>query len=281
MIEVLHPGMYSSVQDKGRFGVAKQGIPQAGYLDSHAATLANILLKNNENDALIEITFGQGRFKFKTATYICITGANFSPKLNGQAIQVHQVYYVAPDDVLSFGKRSYGARTYLAVQRGVQSQIVLGSRSFSPGITSQTLTKGALLPILPIQEEEVINGFSKVRVSKTHFTTRYLPCFKGPEYAKLNKVQQEQLVNPFTISEDNNRVGYRMQETLKNKLSSILTSAVLPGTVQLTPSGKCIVLMQDCQVTGGYPRILQLSEIAVSRISQKIAGDKIQFVLEE
>ena len=281
MIEVLHPGMYSFVQDKGRFGFAKQGIPQAGYLDSHAATLANILLKNNENDALIEITFGQGRFKFKTATYICITGANFSPKLNGQAIQVHQVYYVAPDDVLSFGKRSYGARTYLAVQRGVQSQIVLGSRSFSSGITSQTLTKGALLPILPIQEEEVINGFSKVRVSKTHFTTRYLPCFKGPEYAKLNKVQQEQLVNPFTISEDNNRVGYRMQETLKNKLSSILTSAVLPGTVQLTPSGKCIVLMQDCQVTGGYPRILQLSEIAVSMICQKIAGDKVQFVLEE
>ena len=101
MIEVLHSVMYCSVQDKGRFGVAKQGIPQAGYVDSSAATLANVLLKNNEKDAVLEITFGQGTFKFKTATYICITGANFSPKLNGQAIQVHQVYYVAPDTVLS------------------------------------------------------------------------------------------------------------------------------------------------------------------------------------
>ena len=85
MIEVLHSVMYCSVQDKGRFGVAKQGIPQAGYLDSSAAALANVLLKNNEKDAVLEITFGQGTFKFKTATYICITGANFSPKLNGQA----------------------------------------------------------------------------------------------------------------------------------------------------------------------------------------------------
>ena len=118
-------------------------------------------------------------------------------------------------------------------------------------------------------------------MSKTHFTTRYLPCFKGPEYAKLTKEQQVQLAKSFTISEDNNRVGYRLQEPLENKLSPILTAAVLPGTVQLTPSGKCIVLLQDCQVTGGYPRILQLSEIAMARISQKIAGDTIQFVLED
>tara|TARA_B110000503_G_scaffold15085_1_gene20977 strand:- start:147 stop:989 length:843 start_codon:yes stop_codon:yes gene_type:complete len=280
MIEVLHSVMYCSVQDKGRFGVAKQGIPQAGYLDSSAAALANVLLKNNEKDAVLEITFGQGTFKFKTATYICITGANFSPKLNGQAIAVHQVYYVAPDTVLSFGKRMYGARTYVAVQGGIQSEIVLGSRSFSFSITPQTLSKGALLAILPIQEEHTAS-FSKVRVSKTHFTTRYLPCFKGPEYAKLTKEQQVQLAKSFTISEDNNRVGYRLQEPLENKLSPILTAAVLPGTVQLTPSGKCIVLLQDCQVTGGYPRILQLSEIAMARISQKIAGDTIQFVLED
>ena len=89
------------------------------------------------------------------------------------------------------------------------------------------------------------------------------------------------MFTPFSISDDNNRVGYRLKESLKNNLSSILTSAVLPGTVQLTPSGKCIILLQDCQVTGGYPRILQLSEIAIARVSQKITGDKIQFILED
>jgi allophanate hydrolase subunit 2 len=70
-----------------------------------------------------------------------------------------------------------------------------------------------------------------------------------------------------------------LNETIPNTLPSILTSAVLPGTVQLTPSGKLIILMRDCQVTGGYPRVLQVSEESINRLSQKITGDKIQFVL--
>jgi len=168
----------------------------------------------------------------------------------------------------------------LSVQGGIQTEKVYGSRSYFEGITQQKLVKGAILPILPIQKDSS-NNFSRVRVSEKHFTTMYLPCFKGPEFSELNEEQQRKLFTPFSISDDNNRVGYRIKESLENNLCSILTSAVLPGTVQLTPSGKCIILMQDCQVSGGYPRILQLSEIAIARVSQKITGDKIQFVLED
>jgi allophanate hydrolase subunit 2 len=75
-------------------------------------------------------------------------------------------------------------------------------------------------------------------------------------------------------------MGYRLNETIKNDLSSILTSAVLPGTVQLTPSGKVIVLMRDCQVTGGYPRILQLTEKAINQLSQKTTNNEFRFVLK-
>lgn len=280
MIAILHPGIYCSVQDQGRFGHTKMGIPQAGCADTYAAKMANALLKNHEKDALIEITFGQGKFKFKSDTYICLTGGDFSPKLNGKLIKMQSVYPVKKDSVLSFGKRVYGARVYLSVQGGIQTETVYGSRSFFDGITQQKLGKGAMLPILPIQKY-ADNNFSKVRVSEKHFTTIYLPCLKGPEFFKLNQEQQRKLFTPFSISDDNNRVGYRLKESLKNNLSSILTSAVLPGTVQLTPSGKCIILLQDCQVTGGYPRILQLTEIAIARVSQKITGDKIQFILED
>jgi len=237
-------------------------------------------LKNHEKDALIEITFGQGKFKFTSDTYICLTGGDFSPKLNGKLIKMQSVYFIKKDSVLSFGKRVYGARVYLSVQGGIQTETVYGSRSFFDGITQQKLGKGAMLPILPIQKY-ADNNFSKVRVSEKHFTTIYLPCLKGPEFFKLNQEQQRKLFTPFRVSDDNNRVGYRLKESFKNNLSSILTSAVLPGTVQLTPSGKCIILLQDCQVTGGYPRILQLSEIAIARVSQKITGDKIQFILED
>ena len=280
MIAILHPGIYCSVQDQGRFGHTKIGVPQAGCADTYAAKMANALLKNHEKDALIEITFGQGKFKFTSDTYICLTGGDFSPKLNGKLIKMQSVYFIKKDSVLSFGKRVYGARVYLSVQGGIQTEKVYGSRSYFEGITQQKLVKGAILPILPIQKDSS-NNFSRVRVSEKHFTTMYLPCFKGPEFSELNEEQQRKLFTPFSISDDNNRVGYRLKESLENNLSSILTSAVLPGTVQLTPSGKCIILLQDCQVTGGYPRILQLSEIAIARVSQKITGDKIQFILED
>ena len=280
MIAILHPGIYCSVQDQGRFGHTKIGVPQAGCADAYAAKMANALLKNHEKDALIEITFGQGKFKFTSDTYICLTGGDFSPKLNGKLIKMQSVYFIKKDSVLSFGKRVFGARVYLSVQGGIQTETVYGSRSFFDGITQQKLGKGAMLPILPIQKY-ADNNFSKVRVSEKHFTTIYLPCLKGPEFFKLNQEQQRKLFTPFSISDDNNRVGYRLKESLKNNLSSILTSAVLPGTVQLTPSGKCIILLQDYQVTGSYPRILQLSEIAIARVSQKITGDKIQFILED
>ena len=280
MIVILHPGIYCSVQDQGRFGHTKIGVPQAGCADTYAAKMANALLKNHEKDALIEITFGQGEFKFTSDTYICLTGGDFSPKLNGKLIKMQSVYFIKKDSVLSFGKRVYGARVYLSVQGGIQTETVYGSRSFFYGITQQKLGKGTMLPILPV-EERTETSLSKVRVTDKHFTTIYLPCLKGPEFFKLNQEQQRKLFTPFSISDDNNRVGYRLKESLENNLPSILTSAVMPGTVQLTPSGKCIILMQDCQVTGGYPRILQLSETAIARISQKISGDKIQFRLEE
>ena len=280
MIAILHPGIYCSIQDQGRFGHTKIGVPQAGYADAYAAKMANALLKNHEKDALIEITFGQGKFKFTSDTYICLTGADFSPKLNGKLIKMQSVYPIKKDSVLSFGKRVYGARVYLSVQGGIQTEKVYGSRSYFEGITQQKLVKGAILPILPIQKDSS-NNFSRVRVSEKHFKTMYLPCFKGPEFSELNEEQQRKLFTPFSISDDNNRVGYRIKESLENNLCSILTSAVLPGTVQLTPSGKCIILMQDCQVTGGYPRILQLSEMAIARLSQKISGDKIQFIVED
>ena len=280
MIAILHPGIYCSVQDQGRFGHTKMGVPQAGCADTYAARMANAMLKNHEKDALIEVTFGQGKFKFTSDTYICLTGGDFSPKLNGKLIKMQSVYFIKKDSVLSFGKRVYGARVYLSVQGGIQTKTVYGSRSFFDGIAQQKLGKGAMLPILPIQKY-ADNNFSRVRVSEKHFTTIYLPCLKGPEFFKLNQEQQRKLFTPFSISDDNNRVGYRLKESLENNLSSILTSAVLPGTVQLTPSGKCIILLQDCQVTGGYPRILQLTEIAIARVSQKITGDKIQFMLED
>lgn len=279
MIEVIHPGIHISIQDRGRFSYVKKGVPLSGYMDSFSAELGNSLLRNRPNAAVLEITFGQGKLKFLVDTYICLTGGNFSPLINDSLIEMNTVKSVKKGDVLLFNGRQYGARTYLAVREGIQSENVLLSQSFCPGITEPRMKKGEEVAIETSTGLDS-EGFAKVKVHTEHFNSDILECYPGPEYEQLTKKQKERLAQSFTISEDNNRVGYRLNELVENELSSILTSAVLPGTVQLTPSGKLIVLMRDCQVTGGYPRVLQLSEYAISRLSQKVAGDTIQFQLD-
>lgn len=277
MIKVLHPGIYCSVQDTGRVGFAKMGIPIAGVMDSYSAELGNVVLQNDTSCAVVEITYGQGKFEFTTDTYICITGGDFSPQINGIQIALNIVFKAEKGSVLSFGRRNYGARTYLAVQGGIQTEVLFGSRSFSMGITKQRLEKGDELKILKQNFQEA--GNARIKSQEEHFASPILECYPGPEYDQLNDQQKKRLQEPFTISEDNNRVGYRLNEVIKNDLKPILTSAVLPGTVQLTPSGKLIVLMHDAQVTGGYPRVLQLSDVTLSRLGQRVGVEKVKFMI--
>ena len=98
------------------------------------------------------------------------------------------------------------------------------------------------------------------------------------EYNNLTLGEKNFLLNnSFTISNENNRMAYKLKEKLKNKLKSIITSPVLPGTIQLTPGGEIIILMKDCQVTGGYPRIFQLEEESINHIAQKKTNDIVNF----
>ena len=120
------------------------------------------------------------------------------------------------------------------------------------------------------------------KLVKDHFESQMITCSKGPEFDSLSASQKEVFANQsFTISNDNSRMGYRLNEVFENALPSILTSSALPGTVQLTPSGKLIILMRDCQVTGGYPRVLQLTNTAINQLAQKKTNDTFQFVLRE
>ena len=279
MLKVLKSGFYSSIQDKGRIGFGSIGVPVSGVMDSYASDLANTILDNNLEDAVLEITFGNCEFQFLKQTIICISGADFSAKLNGEFINLNTRIAIHQNDILSFGKINFGARTYLAVKGGFLSEEKLKSRSYFKNITKDFIIKKN--DEIPFADCYVQFSSSKsaIKVNDSHFNTQIVECNKGPEFELLSLYQQKQLVQIFTISKDNNRMGYRLVESIINKLPQILTSAVLLGTVQLTPSGKLIVLMRDCQVTGGYPRILQLTENAVNILAQKSTYDKFKFVL--
>ncbi|WP_299670271.1 biotin-dependent carboxyltransferase family protein [uncultured Polaribacter sp.] len=280
MIKVLKAGFYSSIQDRGRVGFASNGVPVSGVMDAFSADLANSILNNSLKDAVLEITFGGCELQFLTATNICISGGDFSPTINKKPIKLNANIKVEEGAILSFGKIHFGVRCYLAVQKGFQTEKILNSRSFYQNITKNTrIQKGDLLPLdKNISTKE--SATSSLKPIKSYFENSELECYKGPEFELLNHQQRNILLTKnFTIS-NNNRMGYRLNEIISNSLSSILTSAVLVGTVQLTPSGKLIVLMRDCQVTGGYPRILQLSEKSINRLSQKKMSQNIYFTLK-
>jgi len=102
----------------------------------------------------------------------------------------------------------------------------------------------------------------------------------GPEFDVLSKAQKELIFKKtFTIAKENNRMAYQLEESIGEHKHIMLTSATLPGTVQVTPGGKLIILMRDGQTTGGYPRILQLTEEAIDRLAQKTFGDTISLKL--
>tara|TARA_B110000208_G_C11680498_1_gene398555 strand:- start:108 stop:953 length:846 start_codon:yes stop_codon:yes gene_type:complete len=281
MIKVLKAGFYTSIQDKGREGYASIGVPVSGVMDTYSADLANRILNNVETVAVLEIAFGFCAFEFLSETTICISGGHFSPKINGVPISLQTRIRVYENEVLTFGHPTFGARCYLAVKNGFLTARVLKSRSFFQNITQQSLLrKGDVLPI-GIFKEGTNSSNTSVKVAKSHFESQIITCYKGPEFDALETFQKEALVKQvFTISNDNSRMGYRLNELVENDLSSILTSAVLPGTVQLTPSGKLIVLMRDCQVTGGYPRVLQLTNTAINQLAQKKTNHTFQFVLK-
>src|SRR5690606_38995416 len=109
------------------------------------------------------------------------------------------------------------------------------------------------------------------------FATK-IPVYPGPEFHRLSSSLQKQLCsNVYSVDPTSNRMAIQFRENIENNLQPIITGPVIPGTVQLTPSGKLIVLMRDCQTTGGYPRVLQVSESGLNILAQKIAGDSIEF----
>lgn len=281
-ILILAEGMHSSIQDLGRKGYRSFGVPISGAMDKYSAILANKLLNNEENLPVLEMTMIGPKIMFEDHSLIVLTGGDMSPEINGSPIKMNHVYEVKTSDVLSFGALVSGVRSYLGVKGGFLTENKLKSYSYYQGITSQErVHKGDRLRIASYDINLEMTS-SKIKVKSSHFDARKLEVTKGPEYNRLTKKHRELLFSKrFKIGGMNNRMGYQLKNTfLKLKDVEIITSTTIPGTVQLTPSGTLIILMRDCPTTGGYPRILQLTDIAINQLAQKKENDVFKFDLE-
>jgi len=281
-IEVLQPGLFSTIQDLGRFGFQKFGVPHSGVMDRYAMRICNMILGNQEETSVLEITMQGPQLKFNAPTAICISGADLSPQLNENPIEQNSLIKIAKGDILKFGARKSGFRSYLGIKGGFQSEELMNSFSWYEGLTENfRLRKGMKLNYLS-NELASNQTHSALKLDIDYLKDDNVEVYPGPEFDQLTSAQKHQIFNAsFKTDESSNRMAVQLKEELVNDLEAIITSPVMPGTVQLTPSGKVIILMRDCQTTGGYPKILQLSEKGIQVLSQKLPGDKIKFLRKE
>lgn len=280
MLKVLNPGFYSSIQDAGRFGYRGFGVPVSGVMDTYSYKFANSILGNNVDDAVVEMTMVGGTFQFTETTIIAISGADMNPQLNSSPVQMYNAIRVNNGDILKFGRVTKGLRTYLAVKNGLQPPVVLGSQSqFEPITKARLISKNDTITYSAHKGVHQHNALVKYNSAILQKDT--IEVFKGPEFNALAEHHKNALLNSeLTVANLNNRMAYQLEPLIKNNLKPILTSPVLPGTVQLTPKGNLIVLMRDCQTTGGYPRVLQFTEEAINILSQKTTGNTIKIRLK-
>ena len=286
-LHVIKPGLLSLVQDQGRHGYQAFGVPIGGAMDRYSARLANALVGNSPEHPVLELTLMGPIIEWDTPCQIALTGADLSAEMNGQALPLNETIEVMEGAVLRFGRCRSGCRAYLALGGEWDIPLWLGSSSAAhpnaAQITPQSiLHKGQKLSYIPAPpiKSRIIPRETFLPIEEP-LIIRVTP---GPEYERILPLSIGYFFSEaYKISPDSNRMGYRLQGKplkLVNTTPNI-SSAVMPGTIQVTREGNPILLMADAQTTGGYTRFLQVIEVDRDRLGQAKPGDEIRFSLVE
>lgn len=279
-VKVIKEGLLTSVQDLGRFGFSGWGVPQSGVMDRYSAKMANLLVGNEDFEAVIEISLLGPVLEFQEEALVVVVGLEAQVKLNEQKIELLKPFLVESGDQLNIQQITQGIRAYVAISGGFQTQNYLNSRSqFFPVSRRSSLQKGEVLAY-NAPEQDATQHSAVIKYEAKRYDSNVLEVYKGPEWDRLSNELQIQLqIQMLTISKNNSRMAYQLEEQFPNSLGGMLSQPVLPGTVQLTPDGSLIILMRDAQTTGGYPRVLQLTEKSIQLLSQKKQGDQVELKL--
>lgn len=277
---VIKPGLQTTVQDKGRFSA---DLPNTGALDTDSFKLANYLVGNHDGEAVLEFTLLGPTLQFLETGIFAITGGAFKAQLNGQAINLNQCHQAQKGDLLEIKGVSEGCRGYLSIRGEWAIRSVFSSKSTDlingfGGYFGSALLKGDHITVfnedLSFHPIAIQRNMSQEDVS--------IPAHMGPEFDLLSSADVKRLEeNTFVVSNDSNRMGIRCDgdSVIEGKLAQMISSPVFKGVVQLPNNGLPIILLADCALSGGYPRILVLDEAACNLAAQLKPGDSYSFLL--
>lgn len=284
-IRILKGGMLTTVQDLGRTGYQRQGFSVGGVMDVRSFKIANMLLDNPENEAVLEFTLIGPVLEFTSETIIAITGGDFTPTVNGEPVPMYTALYMNKGDILKFGSARTGSRGYIAFSSYLEIPVVMGSRctnmkSSLGGFKGRKLIAGDYINFrikrryLPffLSRKLDINEFDRLNVE--------LRVVMGPQDDLFTKQGIETFLNnEYTVTSDFDRMGCRLEGPFiaSKDGADIISDGIAFGAIQVPSHGKPIILLSDRQTTGGYAKIATVASVDIPQLVQRKIDDKVRF----
>ena len=289
-LRIIKAGIFTQLQDLGRYGQAQQGLSQGGVCDELAASWANYLLDNPTSAPLLEISFGQAEFEATTELQLALTGAPMDAQIvhcSGQlqTQKNNHSFILKKGQRLRLSFASSGVRAYLAVKNGFSVEPILGSVS--------SVKRNLIGGLNGYGQALRDNDFLATSTAGRGFVERKMPVQFIPDYnqaVRLSVIESYQC-NTFSVSEKNkfynseyqidkqsDRMGLRLQgKAITGQLTGIVSEGIALGSIQIPSDGQPIILLQDRQTLGGYPKVGCVSRCDLSRLAQQSVGKKITF----
>jgi KipI family sensor histidine kinase inhibitor len=281
-VTVLRPGLFTTIQDRGRWGRQASGVPVSGAMDLVSHRTANLLVENREDAATLEVTLVGPELRMEQETRLAVTGADLQPSIDGSAVPRGTSTLCRPGSVLRFGERRSGARAYVAFGGGIDTPMTFGSRATHigaalGGVDGRALVAGERLPLGASGGGRPARSFEPREIQKGGVRLRILPgpqddFFAEPAFALLERTR-------FLVTPQSNRMGYRLSGANIPRSSGreMISDATFVGAIQVPASGEPILLMSDRQTTGGYPQMATVITADLPLAGQLAPGDWVEF----
>lgn len=275
--EVLQGGLFTTVQDLGRFGYTYLGITHSGAMDEYAYHWSQKLL-NNKNCNALELMAGL-KLKATASTQISLCGADLDFKINGIPQPIWQTHRVQAEDILSFEKRISGQRAYLAVKEGFNIAKKFGSYSTTlKEDIGFKLKKGDFLPFNAYDSDHTTLRVKPAYIPhyQKRLTLRILLSYQKNYFTQEEK--EKFFTSNYEITLQSDRMGYKLKGTpIIPTQGGIISEAIAFGSVQIPKDGQPIILLKEHQTIGGYPKIGTVLPIDCFKLAQLAMGSTVNF----